>query len=610
MGLMPILIFANSNRPDSLKQYYLHPVRVVAEGEKASISPIMRVINPPNSTPVSEALQYSPGLSITYGSRDESNLRIRGFRKNEVLILLDGRPLNSGYFGNVDLSKILSDDVAEIRIIKGPASALYGSGTMGGVVNIVTQHKEHVISLENSLSRNLTNSQRISSALSWKDFRYQASLTREEKRPYALAAGFEPTVFENGKLRNHSYQSSWHLNLKFGHILNRLHDMELSGGYSWIPYKEIPSSIYSRDYRVYRDWYRASTSYAGDFVTSINTNIKGQIYLDAAGDTFERYLDEAHEDLILSSRMESINLGLTPTFEYHGQGTLTTGTRMEYRTVKRKDTGNYLDWTSNHAVAGSLFGQYESYLTDRLSYAISAGLAFFTHSQNSELKFFPEPSAGIYYSCSDGSTISFSAGYNSALPTMRQLFSADHGNPSLKTSQALKFELNHQQTLLHSLFTDLSLYYNDVQDLIDLVAERYENIYQVKSFGGELTVGAIPLSFWELSAAYSYLDYSGDYQLSDSPPHKLELLNNLTLPLNTRLELKSIWCSRRNSQDSISQFHALPAYHTHDISISHNWHDILLSIGIQNIFDHNYQSEYGYPAKGRDYLIKIRYTLD
>jgi iron complex outermembrane recepter protein len=594
---------------DSLKHYYLHPVRVVAESEKASISSIKRILNPPNSIPVSEAMGYSPGLSISYGSRDESNLRIRGFRKNEALILLDGRPLNSGYFGNVDLSKILIDDVAEIRIIKGPASAMYGSGTMGGVINIVTGHKEHLINLENSLSRNLSNSQRISSAFSWGDFRYQASLMREEKRPFALAGDFEPTVFENGKLRDHFYQSSWHLNLKLGHILNQLHDMELGGTYSWMPYKSIASSIYSRDYRVYRDWYRASASYAGDFATSINTSVKGLIYLDAAGDTFERYLDEAHNDLSLSSRMESINLGLSPTLEYRSSGTFSTGSRIEYRTVKRKDTGNYMDWTQNHAVAGSVFGQYESRLTDRLSYTISAAAAFFTHSQNSRVELFPEPSAGIYYTFADGSSSSISAGFNSALPTMRQLFSADHGNPSLKASQALKIELNHQQILTKSLFADLSLYYNDVHDLIDQLRERYENIYQVKSFGTELSLGAKPLHFWEFSTAYSYLDYTGNYRLSDSPPQTLEIINRFTLPLNLGLKLKSMWCSRRDSQDSIAQFHSLPAYHTHDVSISCDWDKIHLGIGLQNIFDHNYQSEYGYPAKGRDYLIKLAYTL-
>ncbi|MEJ1730390.1 Plug domain-containing protein, partial [Escherichia coli] len=122
----PMLIFSVSNASDSLKQYHLHPVRVIADGPQASIGKVSSILKPQNSESVSEAIKMSPGLSISYGSRDESNLKIRGFRKNENLILMDGRPLNSGYFGNVDLSKILIDDIAEIRIIKGPASALYG----------------------------------------------------------------------------------------------------------------------------------------------------------------------------------------------------------------------------------------------------------------------------------------------------------------------------------------------------------------------------------------------------------------------------------------------------------------------------------------------------
>ncbi|MDD3282668.1 MAG: Plug domain-containing protein, partial [Candidatus Cloacimonetes bacterium] len=107
MGIFPMLIFSIQSRPDSLKQYHLHPVRVIADGPQASIGSVSTILKPPNTASISEAIKLSPGLNISYGSRDESNLKIRGFRKNESLILTDGRPLNSGYFGNVDLSKIL-----------------------------------------------------------------------------------------------------------------------------------------------------------------------------------------------------------------------------------------------------------------------------------------------------------------------------------------------------------------------------------------------------------------------------------------------------------------------------------------------------------------------
>ncbi len=609
MGILPMLIFAYEARPDSLKQYWLQPVRVIASGESASISPITRVVNPPDNTQVSELLKQSPGISISYGSRDESNLRIRGFRKNESLILVNGRPLNSGYFGNVDLSKILSDDISEIRIIKGPASAVYGGGTMGGVVNIITQPQDHYLSLQTDLSRNLKNSQNLSSARQFRNWSYQISGGREERTPPVLPEDFEPTPFENGKVRDHSYQESWFGKAGLDFLINDLHELGISGGYTRIPYKEIPSSIYSRDYRVYRDWFKADASLAWDYFSSLESNLRGQLYMDAAGDTFERYLDSGHQNLSLSSRMESYNWGISPVYEHRGSGILSTGLRLEYRGIKRRDTGSYIDWTHNDAFVGSAFSQYQKDLSGALSLSISAGLTSFSHSKNRELKFIAEPSAGLYVDHPDGSNSSLSLGLNSALPTMRQLFSADHGNPDLKASRALKSELNHQRRIWADLIAEMSIFYNDVRDLIDRRGEQYANIYRVQSWGGEFSLSARILQIWELSGQYSALIYSGDYGLSDSAPHSVNIQNRIQLPLGLALDIDSQWRSRRDSMDSVSVLRELPAYHTHAVGLSKSWKNLDLTFSLQNLLDHDYESEYGYPAPGKDFVLQIKYTL-
>lgn len=67
---------------------------------------------------------------------------IRGFRtdshgddiKGHVLILVDGHRMGTG-----NIAKISSDRIERIEVIKGPASALYGSAAMGGVINIITK---------------------------------------------------------------------------------------------------------------------------------------------------------------------------------------------------------------------------------------------------------------------------------------------------------------------------------------------------------------------------------------------------------------------------------------------------------------------------------------
>jgi hypothetical protein len=69
-------------------------VRVIVNSPAEAIGQLIRVPDPSAaSSTIQDALQNLPGISSTTGSKDESNIRLRGFRKNEVKIMVDGRPL-------------------------------------------------------------------------------------------------------------------------------------------------------------------------------------------------------------------------------------------------------------------------------------------------------------------------------------------------------------------------------------------------------------------------------------------------------------------------------------------------------------------------------------
>jgi len=85
-----------------------------------------------------DVIQY-PGLS--------SGIGIRGFRpqfsgiNQRTLVLIDGRPA-----GATNLSTLNMNNVERVEVLKGPASSLYGSQAMGGVVNIITKKTKGVVS--------------------------------------------------------------------------------------------------------------------------------------------------------------------------------------------------------------------------------------------------------------------------------------------------------------------------------------------------------------------------------------------------------------------------------------------------------------------------------
>lgn len=93
-----------------------------------------------NSTSLDHALQYVPGVQMA-----ENQVNIRGssgFSYNtgsRVLLLLDGIPLLSPDRESVPFNALPLAQVARIEVIKGPGSALYGGGALGGIINVITR---------------------------------------------------------------------------------------------------------------------------------------------------------------------------------------------------------------------------------------------------------------------------------------------------------------------------------------------------------------------------------------------------------------------------------------------------------------------------------------
>lgn len=82
-------------------------------------------------------------LVDTVGDGSGGSLGMRGFGENggqNVLLLLDGRRLsNDGDLAPPELRHLSIDDIDHIEVINGSAGALYGSGAVGGIINIITR---------------------------------------------------------------------------------------------------------------------------------------------------------------------------------------------------------------------------------------------------------------------------------------------------------------------------------------------------------------------------------------------------------------------------------------------------------------------------------------
>src|SRR4030095_5955430 len=96
------------------------------------------------ATNIGELLRAVPGMNVTQVSAREVNITTRGATSTlstSQLALVDGRSVYLDFFGMVmwDLIPTNPDEIRQIEVSRGPASAGWGANAMNGVVNVLTR---------------------------------------------------------------------------------------------------------------------------------------------------------------------------------------------------------------------------------------------------------------------------------------------------------------------------------------------------------------------------------------------------------------------------------------------------------------------------------------
>ncbi len=95
-------------------------------------------------------MEQTPGLFVTsrgmlgYGvNNGAGNIKVRGVGSGaQLLVLIDGQPQYAGLMGHPIPDVYQTMMTEKVEVLRGPASLLYGSGAMGGVLNIVTRQMQ------------------------------------------------------------------------------------------------------------------------------------------------------------------------------------------------------------------------------------------------------------------------------------------------------------------------------------------------------------------------------------------------------------------------------------------------------------------------------------
>jgi hemoglobin/transferrin/lactoferrin receptor protein len=103
-----------------------------------------------NAQPTRRSLRGEPGLAVASDGAQGQNPVIRGLKKESVVLLVDGMRVNSAQPQGA-IASFMSLGLADrIEVVKGPASVLYGTGALGGAINL--RCRRRALSRESALT--------------------------------------------------------------------------------------------------------------------------------------------------------------------------------------------------------------------------------------------------------------------------------------------------------------------------------------------------------------------------------------------------------------------------------------------------------------------------
>jgi len=116
-----------------------------------------------SSTNVMELLETNmPNIQSLLDPHGTFKIKIQGFDNKNITFMQDGFKISGETYGNIDFSLFNIDNIEQIEVVRGGMSTLYGSGAIGGIVNIKSKSNKNGLSFKfNNSYESLINKNKI-----------------------------------------------------------------------------------------------------------------------------------------------------------------------------------------------------------------------------------------------------------------------------------------------------------------------------------------------------------------------------------------------------------------------------------------------------------------
>jgi vitamin B12 transporter len=492
-----------------------------------------------------DVLRTVPGLNIvqTGGPGGKTSVFMRGSNSNHTKVLIDGIDANDpSQDGVFDFGQVLTSDIAQVEVLRGPQSSLYGSDAIGGVINIVTKTgkgpPQFTGRLEGGSFETFNQSAGVSGSTSRVHYSFNVAHFLVDDTPVTPLDLLPP-----GRKRiNDSYENLT-LSTKLGVDLTDIFSIDVVGRYT-----ESTLFFTGEDFSFFPSVPAADQSEQN----ARQLFTRGDARLSLFGGAFKNRFGVGYTNYRTTIQAPDTGFGVPPENINHGdrlkfdwQGNIEFGKNQTLILGVEDQKDRLIDSpisVENGNVAG--FAELQSEIVPNLFVAASG-----RYDDNE--RFGGKATwriAPAYLIPSTGTKLKASYGTGFKAPSLTQLFVSFpafnfFANPNLEPEESEGFDIGFEQSLAQERVRFGATYFhNDITNLIAANASftSLENVGEATTEGVETFIAVALTERLKARVNYTYTDAIDDttgLELLRRPKHKASL-NLIWLPID-RLSLSA-----------------------------------------------------------------------
>lgn len=558
------------------------------------------------SKDLNDVMRRLPGVDIAQygGIGQSSSLFVRGTEARHVLVLIDGVPMARAGIGNaIDIGQIPVSLVQRIEYIRGPRSAVYGSGAIGGVVNIITMSDDERAQINAGMGTNGYQN-------------YDGAINQRFGDTMVTAAGAYQTtkgfnVQPDSTYADDSDRDGYRNKLFWGGVQHKFND-SVSGFFRGYGYSS--NTDYDQGSGGYAGGGDESQNYTQSWDTGLNYH--SGIYssqLIANYQHLKNYNYNAQDGRYAASasldNMEQRYIQWGNNVEV-GHGSVSGGVDWKQEKLQSSGTSS-TDIYKRDTTGLYLTGQQQ---IDKVTLEASGRE---DHDEQFGWHGTWQTAAGWEFVDDYRVTLSYGTGF--LAPSLGQQFGAERfgiaSNPNLKPEESKQWEAG-LEGLTGPVDWRLSTYRYEINNLIDYDNNAYYNVKSATIKGLEWT-GNVTTGPVDHHLTLQYVDPRDDetnkvLARRAKQQVKYELTGQI-YDLGWNVAYQYMGQRYDNAYDATtytSHTVKLGGVSVWDIGLSYPMTSHLTVRGkIANLFDKDYETAYGYQTAGREYTLSGSYTF-